>query len=173
MEIIAKYIHGSEDSLDIDTYYIVDKVPSFQESKEFCDSIKDENANLLELDNEGHVCACYKGTIDECNNSLFTTYNLHEQSYPLLIKSMVERDKWLKSLRAVRIILSHLSRTQYRKDVKAALKGSMYERIQLLKSIDLNAIDFDSLEHNQSGKDVMKIIAFQAGQTLGLLGGHE
>jgi len=173
VEIIAKYIHGSEDSLDIDTYYIVDKVPSFQESKVFCDSIKDENANLLELDESGHVCACYKGTPDECNNSLFMTYGLHEQTYPLLIKSMFERDKWLKTLRAVRIILSHLSRTQYRKAVKAALKGTMIERIQLLKTIDLKDIDFDSLEHNQSGKDVMKIIAFQAGQTLGLLDGHE
>jgi len=173
VEIIAKYIHGSEDSLDIDTYYIVDKVPPFQESKAFCDSIKDENANLLELDESGHVSACYKGTIDECNNSLFMTYGLHEQTYPLLIKSMFERDKWLKTLRAVRIILSHLSRTQYRKAVKAALKGTMIERIQLLKTIDLKDIDFDSLEHNQSGKDVMKIIAFQAGQTLGLLDGHE
>ena len=65
MEIIAKYIHGSEDSTDVDTYYIVDAVPSFKESKKFCDSIKDENANILELDETGIICKCYKGTPDE------------------------------------------------------------------------------------------------------------
>ncbi|WQJ53447.1 MAG: hypothetical protein [Wendovervirus sonii] len=173
MKIIAKYIHGSEDSLDVDTYYIVDKVPSFQESKIFCDSIKNENANLLSLDESGHVNACYKGTVDECNNSLYDTYNLHRQQYPLLISSKVERDICLKCIRAIRIILSHLSRTQYRKNVKSALRSSMTDRINVLKSIPLQTVNFDGLENNQSGKDILKVIAFQIGQTMALINGIE
>lgn len=49
MEILARYIHGSEDSVDTDVYYVVDELPSFQECKEWCDSKKDENANLITI----------------------------------------------------------------------------------------------------------------------------
>ena len=30
MKIIAKYIHGSEDSTDLDVIYVVDELPSLQ-----------------------------------------------------------------------------------------------------------------------------------------------
>ena len=170
MEIIAKYIHGSEDSTDVDTYYIVDAVPSFKESKKFCDSIKDENANILELDETGIICKCYKGTPDECNNSLYETYHLHKQEYPLLVKRKVERDFGLKYVRAIRILLSHCSKTQYRKEVKSALKSTSWDdKVRTLLNIDLSTIDYDHLEHNQNGKDIKKVIAFQIGQTI-LLG---
>lgn len=170
--IIAKYIHGSEDSTDIDVHYVFDKMPTFQECKEFCDSDKSENRNIITIEN-GIVTSCYKGTIDEINNALIETYPLHKQEYPLLVECKVERDKVLKYIRAVRIILSYLSHTIYRKQIKSALKGTWEERIKTLEEIDLTKIDFDSLAKHNNKLDVLKIIAFQIGQCWGLIGDVE
>jgi hypothetical protein len=121
MKIIAKYIHGSEDSIDVDVYYVIDKISTFNEAKKFCDSDTEENVNIIEIDN-GKVVNCYKGSCDEIQNSLLRTYPLHKQTYDLLIKEPVERDLFVKTVRVVRCFLSHLSRTQYRKEVKLALQ---------------------------------------------------
>ena len=88
----------------------------------------------------------------------------------MLIKRKIERDFGLKYIRAIRILLSHCSKTQYRKEVKSALKStSGNDKIRTLRNIDLSTIDYDHLEHNQNGKDIKKVIAFQIGQTI-LLG---
>lgn len=70
--------HGSENSLDVDAYVIVPESMTMQEAKKLCDSYKDINANLLSI-KDGVVNWCYKGTVDECNNSILATYNLHKQ----------------------------------------------------------------------------------------------
>lgn len=173
MKILGKYIHGSEDSIDTNVYYLVDEVPSFAESKKFCDSIVGENANLISI-KDYRVNACYKGTIDECNNSLLSTYHLHKQEYPRPNIIYIARDKNLKYIRAIRIILSHLSRTQYRREIKEALKSDkLLDKTTTLLGINFETIDFDNLSKNQSGKDVLKVIAFQIGQVLGLFKGIE
>lgn len=168
MNIIAKYIHGSGDSIDVDTYYVVDHIPPFQEAKQWCDAIKEENANLITIE-DGIVTGCYKGTPDECNNSLYDTYGLHEQEYPLLVERKVERDKGLKYIRAIRIILSHISRSQYRQEVKAALKSDkLSDKARVLHNINFKTIDYDKMSGTASGKDILKVIAFQLGQVIGL-----
>lgn len=123
MEIIAKYIHGSEDSLDTDVYYVVKELPSFSECRAFCSANKEENRNLIVIKN-GVVTNCFIGTNDEINNALIDTYQLHEQEYPLLITKRVSRDIPLKAIRVSRGILSLLSRTQYRSEIKEALKSN-------------------------------------------------
>lgn len=170
--ITAKYIHGSEDSTDIDVHYVFDIMPSFQECKIFCDSDKSENRNIITIEN-GVVTNCYKGTIDEINNALIETYPLHKQSYPLLVEHKVERDKVLKYIRSVRIILSYLSRTIYRPQVKSALKGTWADRLNALDLIDFTKIDFDNLDKHNNKFDVCKVIAFQIGQCWGLLNNEE
>ena len=168
MNIIARYIHGSEDSTDLDVIYVVDELPSLQECKTFC-SDKEENRNLITVEN-GIVTSVYKGTPDEVNNALLDTYKLHEQEYPLLVERKVERDVHIKAIRAVRCILSHLSRSMFRPEIKNALRGSWSVRIETLQMIydHFDEIDFDSLQNNMSGDDVKKLIAFQIGQVLAL-----
>lgn len=168
MNIIARYIHGSEDSTDMDVIYVVDELPSLQECKTFC-SDKEENRNLITVEN-GIVTSVYKGTPDEVNNALLDTYKLHEQEYPLLVERKVERDVHIKAIRAVRCILSHLSRSMFRPEIKNALRGSWSVRIETLQMIydHFDEIDFDSLQNNMSGDDVKKLIAFQIGQVLAL-----
>lgn len=169
---MIKYIHGSHDSLDVDTYYVFNKLPSKQECKEFCDNIKDENANIIVIKN-GIVTDCYKGTNDEVNNGLVDTYSLHEQEYPLLITKRINRDILMKCLRATRGILSYLTRTEYRPIIKKALNGNWKDRIDCLNQIDFSSIDFDSLQKTFNKKDILKVFSFQIGQTLGLLNGIE
>ena len=165
MKIIAKYIHGSEDSTDVDIHYVVDKQPSFQEAKAFCDADLSENRNIITI-RDSIVTGCYKGTVDEINNALLDTYSLHPQEYPLLVTRRVERNKPLKYIRAIRIILSHLSRSQYRSEVKLALRSGWNERLDILDKIDLTTIDFSTLNKHLNDVDILKVIAFQLGQCM-------
>lgn len=136
MKIIAKYQHGSEDSLDKDMFYVVDEIPeSTKECGDFCSEDVTENRNLIVI-KEGKVVEVYKGTIDEVNNSLFLTYKNHKQEYDLLVDGLVERDLALKTVRVTRCFLSHYSRTIYRTKIKNALKSySWKERLEVEKLI--------------------------------------
>lgn len=163
MNIIGNYIYGSEDSTDIDIAYIVDELPSLQECKKFCSEDKNENRNLITINN-GVITNCYKGTVDELNNAILDTYKLHEQNTELLINRKIERDIPLKLIRSIRAMLSHLSRSQYRKEIKLALRSNWTTRLETLDNIKLNTIDFDNINNNMSREDILKLFAFQIGQ---------
>lgn len=159
-------IHGSENSLDRDAYIILESPLSFKEAKAKCDSHKDINANLLVVTN-GQVSWCYKGTKDECNNSILATYHLHEQAYACPITAPLERDYGLKMLRTIRGLLSYTSRTDLRVEVKKALvSDSLDYKLEILDKVNLNTIkDFEK----SSLIETYKFFAFQMGQTFSLL----
>lgn len=121
-------IFGSENSLDVDVVFFIEEMPEtivekLALSKEFSKSItsffpeKEINANLAVCKN-GHLVEVYKGTTDELNNALFYTYSFHEQKQENQITKLLLRDVDLKFLRSIRMILSFLSRTEYRILVK-------------------------------------------------------
>lgn len=172
MEIYGSYIYGSSDSTDVDIAYIVDELPSLSECKHFCSDDKAENRNLITID-DGIISNCYKGTKDELNNAIKNTYSLHHQNTPLFITKSVDRNIPLKIVRSIRSILSHLSRSQYRSEVKLALRSDFDCRLNTLLNIDLTTIDFTTLNNNMSKEDILKLIAFQSGQCLGLINGDE
>lgn len=161
-----KIIHGSENSLDVDAYVIIPEPIEFKEAKKLCDSYQLVNANLLVI-TDGVVSWCYKGTIDECNNSIMHTYSLHEQTIENPIVRIANRSYALKLVRTVRGLLSYMSRTEYRECVKKALRSSSFdEKIRALASVDLEKIkDFEKT----SLIETYKFLAFQLGQTLALL----
>lgn len=167
---MIRYVHGSEDSLDVDVFYVFDEMPSFKECQEFC-SDKEENRNIIVVKN-GLVVDCYKGTVDEINNGLIMTYSLHDQDHDLIITRPVKRDALIKMVRAVRCFLSHCSRTQYRSLVKDALRSPSWKtKLEAIRNIDFASIsDFGK---NGSKEDVYKIFAFQIGQATGLFFGYE
>lgn len=158
--------HGSENSLDKDVYVIIPQPLPMKEAKKLCDSFQEINANLITVDN-GKVNWVYKGTVDECNNSILATYNLHKQDSDCPVTVKADRAYAQKMLRTVRGLLSYVSRTELRESIKAALVTSkMEQKIEALKQINLNEIkDF--------GKspiiETYKFYAFQMGQTLALL----
>ena len=169
---MIKYIHGSEDSTDVDVFYIFDSLPSKNECKIFCSENPAENRNIIVV-KDGVVTDVYKGTPDEVNNSLIDTYDLHPQEYALCINRRLERDFTIKAVRAVRSVLSCISRTQYRSEVKFALISDFETRLRTLESIDFSTIDFNGLRHTMSREDLLKTIAFQIGQTMALAEGVE
>lgn len=166
MKIISRYVHGSADSTDTDVVYSVDALPSPDECKKFCSASPSENRNLMTV-RDGIVTAVYKGTPDELNNSLLRTYPLHLQTDPLSVTRTVKRNVPLKIVRSMRIMLSHLSRTSVRPQVKAALRGGWELRLNTIGIVDLASLDFSSTKALR--EDVFKIFAFQIGQVAGLI----
>ena len=141
------------------------------EQKKLCVQLSTEhgptsNGNLISI-KDGQVDRVYKGTVDEVNNSLLSTYHLHSQEFPLPIIAAVPRDVTLKALRTVRGILSHCSRTQFREMIKKALNStSLTERLDTIQHIRFAEItDFGK----NPTVEVYKFMAFQLAQILGLI----
>lgn len=166
-----RYVHGSEDSVDIDVIYVFEQLPDVATCKSFCDGKGNENGNIIVV-NDGVVVAAFKGSVDEVNNALFYTYQLHEQDYPLIIEHPVERDVILKDIKVIRKILSSFSRTQFRGEIKEALRGNWETKLSVLKKLEYEKIDF-SIIPKITSKDLMKTLAFQVGQALALHRGVE
>ena len=173
-------IFGSEDSTDIDIMFRIEKMPCLGDCQDHCfaydlelskDSPKEVNSNLCVVV-DGIVTDVYKGTVDEVNNMLFYTYDNHRQTHQKFVTRTVPRDVTTKANRALRDILSHLSRTSYRDLVKAALKGSMADRIEAVRKINFDEIN-DLNKKDGNINDYYKILAFQIGQTAGLIEGME
>ena len=183
------YIFGSMSSVDVDIMVIVDKIPdTIRECQELCKQYEEKiqpeykrngattepgkkvNVNICTINN-GIVTNVFKGTPDEVNNSLIDTCHLHKQKYLLAVTKRVERDVGLKFMRAARIILSFLSRTEHRKEIKRALRGDFNDKLDVLESIDFRTIN-NLGNKNVDKLDFEKTIAFQLGQALALVYGH-
>jgi hypothetical protein len=173
---------GSSDSKDLDIIFFMDKMPlSVAESAAKCAELnklyptlfptdKIINCNLAIVQN-GILIDSFKGNLDELNNSLLLTYDLHVQAYPNHITKQLVRDVDLKFLRASRSILSHLTKTQHRIIVKNALKGDIHLKYNVLQKIDLNNLDWSNAKLDIV--EIKKALAFQIGQTLALWNGQE
>ena len=175
-------IFGSESSIDYDVMVFVERILSTDQCKQdaalqedfltsFLGTSRKINVNFAVVE-DGVITDVYKGTPDECNNSVFATYNMHNQLFPPLVKRRVNRDVELKIARALRICLSFLSRSAYRAEVKAALRDTTTNKIATLLKIDLTKIG-DLGKNNQDLTEFAKQIAFQVGQTLALMKGFE
>ena len=175
------YFYGSHDSIDSDVLIEIpeEKMPVMQEDrKKFLKQLETEynlhwNTNLIVVKNGYVTDTVYTKTwIDSINNSLFTTYILHEdkQKFPLPIIGELKRNKLLAIYKTVRTILAMLSRTNYRSTIKPILKGihPFNLKINELSKIDFTTIDGFN-QDNTEDVDIWKIIAFYLGQNISLL----
>ena len=163
---MIRYIHGSGDSTDLDVIYVFDAMPSFDTCRQFCASEPGENRNIIVVE-DGVVSRCFKGCPDEVNNALLTTYCLHEQAYPLLIRRTVERDVFLKDIRVTRKLIPAFTRSPLRSKIKLALRLDWQTRLETLRELELKRLDLDTLR-GWNKADLLKSIAFQLGQGIGL-----
>lgn len=168
---MVRYVHGSADSTDMDVVYVFEEMPSFQECQKFCTEDPRENRNIIVLEN-GVVKNCFKGNPDEVNNALLTTWFLHRQEYPLLIQRAVPRDVFLKDIAVTRKVMSPLTQSPLRSRMKEALHARWPERLAAMKELRFAEIDFDSVKKWKK-EDLLKSMAFQLGQGLGLHQGRE
>ena len=86
--------HGSENSLDKDVYVIIPEPITQQNAKILCEKYLPLNANVIVV-NDGQISWSYKGTIDECNNSILATYDFHEQ----ICENPIQK-KWKETLQS-------------------------------------------------------------------------
>lgn len=170
MDILARYVHGSPDSRDLDVVYIVDEMPPLGECPAFCSADPMENRNLAVI-RDGVIVECFKGFPDEVNNALRATYALHEQHDPLLIRRSVDRDLPVKCLSVLRKLLMELRHTSFRPAARAALKGNYTERLALARKADLRRLEWQIPQEEQTER--RKAMAFQIGQALALRAGTE
>lgn len=190
MQDIIRY--GSKDSTDVDIMVVAPNgVRTNEELKEFITQVQYQGKFLqqfqhfgfhpLDMDfnvgviEDGQCTNVYKGTVDEFNNMLYYQFDNFEQ--PCFtgnpIKVLVQRDVGLKIIRTLRGLLSQVSRTKYRKEVKQTLReGDLFDRIDVLRMVynDPRPL-YNKLKVHE--KDFNKFVAFQTVQTLELISGHE
>ena len=173
-------IFGSEDSRDCDIIVFVASIGSVAESRVTIESLrcqlqpffnKDVNVNLA-ITVDGSLTEVFKGTPDEVNNSLYATYHLHKQAHPQQITKRLPRDTGLKALRSMRAVLSFMSRTRHRAQIKDALSGTAIQKHRLLGDIKFDGIT-DLGNKNSDMIDFHKMAAFQMGQSMLLNNGIE
>lgn len=173
------YIYGSDDSTDKDVIIIIPKeeMPGTQEDRKnkVLALLKEYdlnwNATLAVIEN-GRISDTIftKSWIDSLNNALLETYCLHQQKHELLVKEKHVRNKTLAIYKAVRTILTMLTRTEYRTQIRPILKGIHDFNLKLEA---LNNIDFSSIsafnQKNTNDIDIWKIISFYVGQNIALI----
>lgn len=176
------YLFGSEDSTDYDVLIQVDNIPQdIDKAHNICKYYNDVLSKILtdkELNcnlgvfKDGHLVNVFKGTVDELNNVIFYTYDNHKQFFPNPISTLVERDIDEKILRVARFIITFYSRTELRPLIKAALRGDLRQKLEVLKKIDFSTmVSFPGKK--EKIEDIYKVLAFQFGQVFSLIDGHE
>lgn len=183
-------IFGSESSNDLDVMVFVNEIQKTNDNHEYIKILnrviendyfnvnfpnlikKQVNCNLCIIEN-GIITQVFKGTPDEVNNSMFLTYKFHKQITDNNITRLVNRDVDLKILRTARVLLSFVSRTIYRNEVKIALSSDITTKFKVLRTIDINIIKDNEKIKKIGYIDVVKTLAFQLGQTLCLIDGIE
>ena len=181
-------IFGSADSQDVDIMVFVDELKSIDENhtlikklnQHFQESLfpnRDINCNLGIVKN-GMLIDVFKGTYDECNNSLYYTYGNHYQHCSNKIQDVYDRSRssefyHIKLKRVARFILSFFSREpELREFIKPALRGDLIERLQALQKIDFqNYITFPGKKEKH--EDIYKVCAFQFVQCICLAANRE
>lgn len=170
MDILARYVHGSEDSTDLDVIYIVDEIPEMAECVLFCNEDHLENRNIATIEN-GTISWSFKGFADEVNNAILDTYPLHLQEYGLLIERSVPRDLPVKLLSVLRKSVMELRHTTLRGPARSALRKGYDARLIMLQSTDLRHLEWVLTDQEQL--DRRKSLAFQFGQAIALDEGIE
>ncbi len=176
------YIFGSENSQDYDVIVSVDSIPqNIDEAHNICKYWNDKLSKILTnkplncnlgIFKNGILVDCFKGTVDELINCIYYTYDNHKQYYPNPITKPIIRDINEKILRVARFLITFYSRTNLRPQIKAALRGDLKLKLDVLKQIDFTKmVDFPGKK--EKVEDIYKVMAFQFGQVFSLIDNHE
>jgi len=117
--------------------------------------------------NTGYVSDCYKGYSDEIQNALLETYSLHNQEFPLPITKPMLRVVTNKIICSLTGILIRLAQSDYRGEVKTALRAPNWG----FRKKTAFSVLFANLLNLRI--DDYKYAAFQFGQAIGLIIGKE
>jgi hypothetical protein len=99
--------------------------------------------------------------VDSLNNAFYYTHKYHKQLFEIPVNKILKRNKTLAIYKAVRTVLTMLTRTHLRTKIKPILKGihPFNEKMNILKAIDFTRLDTFN-QKNTKDEDIWKIIAF-------------
>ena len=175
----AYQIFGSKSSEDFDVCFFVDSLDDTKRNHEMVTIYKEQtvfntskpvNANLAIVQN-GIITENFKGSADELNNALFTTYNLHNQVYKNHIERLVSRNLESRIVRCARTLVGNFTRTDLRISAKAALRADVATQLEFLDAIQLKK--YTDFGKHGSVIETYKTLAFQLGMTIALLNDKE
>lgn len=197
LDITGIYRYGSNDSDDIDVFIGLSRVPDMDDeddrimmdeihetidytlrySGQFSNSDKTVDFSFIHISKDGVVDWCEYDDLEECNNALYYTFNHHAYNNNVLygknpIKKKLEQNVSFKIVKVVRTLLTFLSRTSYREEVKYLLKkGSFKERLEfILKVVSQNGISsVETFNKKLPDVEIVKDIAFMFIQLYGLV----
>lgn len=160
---------GSLDSLDVDVmFYLHYPLESIKWCKDKAAELKYKvdkkyvDVNFAVMNSDCRLSSCYKGSIDEVNNMLYYTTWLGFRNKGRFVKKLYPRSFLEKRQRVLRGILSYLSRTAHRKDIKKVL-GKYDQSVDLFKNISIKEIT-ELNKNNVTYQDFCKFMAFQFAQ---------
>jgi len=183
-------VYGSASSQDCDVFALIESADRFQGKPHLASNLcafiqnllvqsgslhsagdKKISVNVGVLDKQTHKLSwAFKGAADETNNSIFYTYHLHAhlQKHPLMIKGVLPIDVKARTMRGLRLIISAITRTNYRVETKRALKeNTVLSKVKVLRGIQIETM---TLAQNvkMTLVEILKTIAFKVGHTLAL-----
>lgn len=184
-------VFGSKSSIDCDVMVVVNDDFVKNKYDNHCKKIlpqletqiktnKPININFCKLnvnDNDNSVTLSWThmGNPDECNNSLFQTYQNHIdlQCQKMFVTKLLPRNVGMKIVRCCRFMISLLSRTTHTEEVNSALKKYFLRfRLEVLKKMEYDKVLFEGKQRYTPQK-IFKLIAFQIAQTSTLIKGVE
>lgn len=162
--------YGSKSSTDIDVIIVLPKaeMPATQEERKRklkqlkTDFLLDWNAIFAVIEDGILVDTIYtKSWIDSLNNAFYHTHKHHEQFFEIPVTKTVKRNKTLAIYKAVRTILTMLTRTHLRSQIRPIIRGihPFQLKLDVLKTIDFSEIETFH-QKNTTDADIWKIIAF-------------
>lgn len=197
IDISGIYRYGSNTSDDIDLFVELTTPPVTSSDFEKLDGLRDVVRQLtrdgeqvtksnkpidysfIYINDSGVVEWCEYDDLEECNNALYHTFNHHQYNNTMVgdnpIKKELTQNVSFKIVKVIRQLLTYLSRTSYRSDVKRLLKyGSFKERLEFVLGLvsDSQLSDLGTFEKNLSDIEILKDIAFGFIQLYALIDGE-
>lgn len=169
--------YGSSDSTDTDVVvYLKDLPDHVEDRKNLTNEIKKKynvNWNIIIAKVEDGIivdCTYPKSFPSGLNNSIYLTYNNHEQEYPCQVTRLVNRNIATSVYRTIHKLQTLITRTQYRKNIRPYMHYSVDFKMKLE---NLLAVDFTEIttfnQQNMNDVDIWKVIAFELVQNYALL----
>lgn len=205
VEIVGAYLYGSNDSKDFDIFVQISRIPDDEDHEDLEDikegvieglrrsiprlkgtrdiDAKSMNVDLsfVHIDEDSKVMDwCEYDNLAEANNCLLTTFDHHRfntRAYDEApVQAALTQNVSLKLVKNLRTILTCLSRTEYRQEVKRLLKeGSFAERIEFIAEfVSSNKLQgVESFNKNLNDQEITKDLAFCFIQLHALMQGFE
>ena len=185
------YYHGSADSVDKDSLYLLSSSvfpwPTGPERNKILEQLVrgfTDDRNLFQID-ESTKCVnnCFRGYPDEIHNALIRTYDLHSQHFPLWAgilngdsKLGIQRNVAVKILGGVRGVVVKVFKRRGKKGEGKVLRSRKWSIVwNQFKTLDFEDV-FQNVKLDEEEKewsDDVKYVAFQIGQMLSLVYGKD